>query len=910
MITYHVIPHTHWDREWYLSFDHFRVMLVHMMDDLLDIVEARDDYAGFLLDGQTVVAEDYLEVRPERRDVLARLVREKRLFMGPWYVLPDLFLVSGESIVRNLIRGRATARSFGGSMNVGYVPDSFGHIAQMPQILRGFGIDTAIVWRGFGGEPGQEGSEYRWHAPDGSVVLMEHLSGLGYSGAYFDAHSDGPAAEERLAQFRRHVDARSRTTERLMLSGGDHHWPVAGLPDAIAHLNGTLGEDARMKHSSLDAFVEALKSASEHADLPDVVGELRFGYRWAFNVTGGVYSSRMYLKQANANGQRRLERHLEPLNVLAVRAGARSQKPLLDTGWRYLLLNHPHDSICGCSIDIVHREMVSRFEKLDELAGGVERFAWLALVPDAEGEAGDDQTLVFFNPSPFKRDAVVEWAIDFYRQQVVVGLNPDVVPGPPQPPVTGFAVLASDGSEIPCEVLDHKIDFALAMSRYDYPAQSRVERFQVRMLLENMPPLGLRTLQIVRRGHFPQATAGELEMTDTRTIQHAFLRVTASDDGSFTVKDRETGLSFGPLGYFEDGADAGDTYNYSPPPEDDVRRSGDADRIEVEVVPGALRIGLRVRGAWHLPRGLTADLQRRSPEETIVPFTTTAYLTAGDRHVTFETEIDNTAEDHRLRVLFESGRNTNVHRADSAFAVIERRQESYNPGDFDIEVPAAVSPMQRFVTIEDEAGGATILADGLPEYELVHDSGGIVALTLLRCVGELAREGLLKRPGGQSGWRNATPEAQCPGRHTFRYAFLPHGAGWPEPLGRIQKACDMLLIPPSGTSSPALRDSASDYPFLSVEPPALALSALKEAEDGTGLTVRIYNPGPDPIDGVILLHDPPAEIRRADLEERPGDSIAAPGAVLRDHWPPFTIRTYRFYYQTTDVARPSGGKPT
>ncbi|HEY5565501.1 MAG TPA: alpha-mannosidase, partial [Rhodothermia bacterium] len=185
MARYHLIPHSHWDREWYLTFDEFRAMLVHMIDDLLEIIDRDPKYRSFLLDGQTSVVDDYLEVRPDRRDRLASLVREGRLFVGPWYVLPDSFLVSGESLIRNLMIGKSAAEALGGSDFTGYIPDSFGHTAQIPQLLRGFGIDTAVAWRGFGGEPGQEPSEYRWLSPDGSWVLMEHLHAGGYSEAYF-----------------------------------------------------------------------------------------------------------------------------------------------------------------------------------------------------------------------------------------------------------------------------------------------------------------------------------------------------------------------------------------------------------------------------------------------------------------------------------------------------------------------------------------------------------------------------------------------------------------------------------------------------------------------------------------------------------------------------------------------------
>ena len=262
MTRYHLIPHSHWDREWYLTFDEFRAMLVHMTDDLIDILDTDPDYKSFLLDGQTSVVDDYLEVRPERRAKLEELVRAGRLFVGPWYVLPDSFLVSGESLVRNFMIGRAEAESLGGSGFVGYIPDSFGHTAQIPQILRGFGIDTAVAWRGFGGEPGEEGSEYRWQSPDGSWVLMEHLHAGGYSEAYFPS-SDPEDVVERFEAVRRKVDFRASTPERLLLSGGDHHWPSVSMPEALAILNKHLAPDASVVHSNLAAFFEELKALFE-----------------------------------------------------------------------------------------------------------------------------------------------------------------------------------------------------------------------------------------------------------------------------------------------------------------------------------------------------------------------------------------------------------------------------------------------------------------------------------------------------------------------------------------------------------------------------------------------------------------------------------------------------------------------
>ena len=863
--------------------------LVHLLDGLRALLDARPEYASFLLDGQTAVLADYLDVRPDARADLERLGRAGRLEVGPWYVLPDTFLVSGEALVRNLARGREDARPFGGAPPVGYVPDSFGHTAQLPQLFRGFGFDVAVAWRGFGGEPGQEGDAYRWRAPDGSEVRMAHLPADGYSAAYFDDAS--PAAlESQWAGIAARSGARARTPDVLVLSGGDHHFPVAHFSDAVARLNACAVPD-RVVHSTLRAFATAFASADADA-WPVANGELRFGYRWAFNVTGGVYSSRMPLKQANARAERWLERLLEPLDALATRAGGGSQRALLRLGWTYLLQNHPHDTVCGCSVDAVHREQLGRFEKLSALGDGVVAFAWMTLADGAEGESGDTGTITVFNPAPHARDAIATFSVDFFVQQEIVGLNPGGVVAPPHPPVAGFALVGADGALVPFEVVGREQTSTFALARFGYPAQARVERFTVRADLRALPPLGLRTLAVVRTDGFAPAPQSGLRSGhvggETAWIESAALRVEARG-GAFFVTDRATGTTFGPLGHLEDGADAGDLYNYSPPAHDEVLLSTDAEGLSATARADTLEAALTVSGTWMLPEALDGD--RRSERRVPVLFATTATLGPHDGFVRFRTTADNTARDHRLRVRVETGRATNTHHADAAFAVVTREQHAYDPAGFAIEVPTSVAPMHRFVTVEDAAGAATLLADGLPEYELVHNSGGRLCLTLLRCVGELARGDLSMRPGGRAGWAAATPEAQCAGRHAFRWAFLPHGPG--DLADARARAADAFLLPPvahgavGGIARP-------DRPALALDPPALTLSAFKTADDGAGIVVRVYNPTAEPLTGTLHFFDAPASVRRAALDEAPGEPLAlGADGVLADTWSPFRIHTYR-----------------
>jgi len=831
---YHVVSHTHWDREWYRSFHRFRALLVTMVDDLLELLEADPRFVSFMLDGQMVVLQDYLAVRPDREETIRELVHDGRLVIGPWYVLPDEFLVSAEATVRNLIEGERTARRFGGGMKVGYIPDSFGHIAMMPSLLEGFGMDTAVLYRGFGGEPGQESSEYSWRAPDGKQCLLVHLHSNGYSAGYF--HQD--SREEALRRFqalRHELDARSATSQRLILNGGDHHWPDARLPDTLELLRKETG--ATILHSTLPAYVEALRT--EASDLPSVSGELRFGYRYAFVVMGGVYSSRMYLKQANWHNQNLLQRYAEPFHAWAVCAGMRSRLPLLHEAWRLLMQNHPHDSICGCSIDSVHREMMARFQGVTDAGEAVldESLEWILREDDRATR--DDRYLFFFNPSAQPRTEVAAGEVAFYRQDIVVGLNPDVAVDPALPPVNGFALLDEQGSEVPYQLCSRQGGYDIAYTRYNYPTQTYADRCSILVRAEDIPPLGFRGYRIERRGRFPRYDGAV--RSGARFIENDALRVTVAANGTCTVLDRTSGYSWKGLHLFEDGGDVGDEYNYSYPRKDRRLTSRSATaRIRV-LEHGPLRATLRCEMRLSVPAEASADRTSRGSRMTSLRITTDLSLTENSRTLQFVTTVENTARDHRLRVLFPTSFRTRRALADSQFALVEREQQEIDPAEFTIEHPARVAPMQRFVSVRERGRACVLFSYGLPEYEYPADSRGALALTLLRCVGLLAGEDLITRPGGKAGWHNETPEAQCQGSHTFRYGFLPLSEQELEEGSLVTEEADRFHLP----LYPLRRKTEAALPFsswmLALEPGSLTLSAVKVAEDAKGIVLRVYN---------------------------------------------------------------------
>ena len=380
-LIFHLIPHTHWDREWYLPRAAFQARLVPALDDVLERLTADPGYRSFLLDGQTVLVADYLRARPDREPELKTLVKTGRLQVGPWYVLADELIPSGEALVRNLLLGAADAEQLGGRLDVLYSPDAFGHPAAWPTLAREFGIRFGVVWRGLGGEPGQERDLYRWRGPEGRDVLLWHLPPRGYElGAALPADADGLGAV--WTGVRTALVERAAGKHVAVLIGADHH---AAHP-AVSRLRELLAElepRSAFRVSRLDEF---LQLAGEGAKPAPLDGELRWSYRYAWTLQG-VHATRAPLKRRATAAELSLERLAEPLAALARRAGGRDRRPLLELAWRTLARCQFHDAIAGCTIDDVARAVDGRLTNVEALARDVVRGAVLDLVhhdPDAE----------------------------------------------------------------------------------------------------------------------------------------------------------------------------------------------------------------------------------------------------------------------------------------------------------------------------------------------------------------------------------------------------------------------------------------------------------------------------------------------------------------------------------------------
>jgi alpha-mannosidase len=881
--TYHVVSHSHWDREWYFPFDRFRAMLVDMVEDLIELFDKDPAFTSYTLDGQMAAVMDYLETRPDRAETIHTLVQNRKLFIGPWYILNDEFLSSGESHIRNLSLGFRLGKTLGGVMAAGYIPDQFGHIAQMPQILKGFGIEAALIYRGFGGEAGQEKSEYWWSGPDGTRVLMHHLPKDGYSAGYFGT-KDNDVIIQKFDRLKKELDARATTSQRLFFNGGDHHWPDSAVTNAIAVLRKHY--DADIRHSNFPDFLAAVRSEiGTGSTLPTLHGETRFGYRHAFAVLGGVFSSRMYLKQLNAECETLLERILEPLNVIAVQSGMRSKTPQIEQAWKYVLQNQDHDAICGTSVDDVHREMVVRYGKAKQIGEHVKAECFAGILPYDEREHKDERFVFVFNPSPWERSGLVETEVEFYLQDIVVGLNPEVRVADKVPPVQGFKLFDPSGKEVPYQVVGREEAFGVTYSKQDYPHQTLVDRFSVVIDAHAIPALGWRGLRISKTNDMPRFSAGVT--TGYRSIENEFLRLEVNAGGVVTMTDKLSSLVYENINFFEDSGDVGDEYNYSYPEKDGWFSSSQfVPRVTVAET-GPLRASLKIEHRMAAPKEAAQDAKSRSVEMAEILVETVFSLSPSVRRVDIKTTVHNVCKDHRFRALFSTGIDTVESYADTPFAVVHRTHQTYDTTQFPFEHPALVAPMQRFVTIADASKGLTLIVKGLPEYELKLDKRGELALTLLRCVGKLSGRDLITRPGGAAGWWNETPDAQCLGTHTFEYSVVPHTTLDENVWASILEQVEEFTVPMTSVKRKN-EQHVFESEFLDVEPKSLLLTGLKRSDDNSGIIVRLNNPIDHEIRGVIHFAAQVKTAYRAMMNE----DILNPVEIRGEHEVPITVKAF------------------
>jgi alpha-mannosidase len=618
----------------------------------------------------------------------------------------------------------------------------------MPQVWRGSGLDNTILWRGFGGRQ----AEYWWTSPDGSRVLMMHLPPEGYCNATRVVF-DPAAMMARAARAVEYERDRTAVGHVLLMNGVDHVEPQVEIPDLVDKLSAVAGQEAR--HSTLPEYVAAVRTAigASSSPLDTIVGELRGGEDYA-NLLPGVLSARVYLKQQNAHAQTLLESYAEPLAVFASRVGARYPSGELRYAWKTLLQNHPHDSICGCSVDLVHDENMTRFARVRQVAESLIGEALTTIADSVAAASGDVLRVIAVNPDAAARSRVIEAAIDFpYAPAEARTVDPQVFDRPVrfwQRDVQIAAIAALEHGDVPFQVLGEEDVIAHEMSRFDTPWALHVKRVRLAWWAE-IPPCGYavfdvdarlkparyehsatqhepgaegdrNTRAVTEHGRSANASAERTRVDTTeRSAENDSLVMTVNDDGTLDVVLKATGAVYHRVALFEDVGDVGDEYNYCPPAADRRFTNADARVLGIRRVhAGPLRATFAIDLELPLPASATADRRGRDADSRNVQTTIEATLDAGSPRIGLVVSVENTVRDHRLRMLFPTGAaHVETARADTAFDVITRPARREVPATIRNEAPVSSAPMTSFVDAGDAHVGSTVIAKGLTEYEIL-----------------------------------------------------------------------------------------------------------------------------------------------------------------------------------------------
>ncbi|GIL09064.1 MAG: glycosyl hydrolase [Chloroflexota bacterium] len=865
-----LVSHTHWDRAWYCTFQEYRIRLVKLIDDLLDVLEERPDFRVFMLDGQMSVLEDYLEARPGQAAALQALCRSGRVQVGPWFVLADEFLVSPEALIRNLQLGRRMGGDFGGVVPIGYVPDGFGHIAQLPQILRGFDIDNAFFWRGMGEDGDRLGTEFMWRAPDGSTVttiLMpwgyHNVTNLGYGVHWGDVSQmefNPELAQQKIERAIEKLKPMANTNALLLMNGIDHAEAEPRVPDIIARANAAL-PDTHITQGTLMDHLARVRAAG--AALATFEGEFRWG-RYS-EILQGVYSTRIHLKQLNHAGETLLERYVEPLTALAWLSGARvlaGTPDLVSLAWHWLLLNHPHDDIYGSGIDEVHHEMLYRFSQSRQIGEALVRdhLRAIARVADYTGQAGTP--VIIYNPLGWGRREIVEAEIDFEYDD---------------PLADSFQLVDSSGAVVAHQVVSDEQLFWMEVLKANRKRRVRA------LFPAALPACGFTAVYVQPAAGRAASAVGDLRVS-ARGAENSFLAFSIADDGGLTVTDKVTGSVYHDLGHLYDTEDCGDEYTHCPFPDGSQAISTKGQPALVALAEGGpCRARFHIRWELALPASLTADRRRRSAETVSLPAESDVCLYAGRPGLYITTRVVNHADDHKLTVRFPTGIAARQAHVDESFMVAARDLRLPDSTGW-VEDPSPLMHQRAFTDLSDGARGLAVLNRGLPSVEVYED--GTIALTLLRSIGWLSRDDLWVRRIA-AGPLVPTPGAQCHGEYTYEYAVLPHAGDWravyhaayaynaPALARRADTHPGLELHDMNITrDDPALvtqaawpRDGAlpDTFSLISVDAPELVLSAVYRS--GDSLVVRCYNITDQPVSGKISFGAPLRAVYRVTMAE-------------------------------------------
>lgn len=872
------IAGTHWDREWYEPFQEYRMWLVQTIDHVLDLLDDDPEYKVFHLDGQAVMLEDYLEIRPEQRARLLTRLEEGKLIAGPWYCQPDELLISGEAFIRNLSLGIRITQTLGVEpMKEGYCPDMFGHISSLPVIFAGFGFKHVVLWRGASEK--KYGSQFVWKGTDdeSEIIVTKLPDDGGYSAFLLSVRKDDPLGENLEKLFQTYLETQRKylTTPLLYLSdANDHKMAVPETTQMLARLKKAF-PDVEIRHASMLEYFDELEKYRDR--LPSYQGELRdpttdFDALYQFLIPHCI-SSRYPLKLNNDQCQNLLELWSEPLAALVRLREIDIPSGFLHQAWKYLLKNQPHDSICGCSIDQAHSDMQFRYDQCRLLGDGIRRQSMAKLsLPTADLHNGY-QNVVIHNSLPWSRSDVVEIDLLF-----PYGFQPKGVPsGMVGSEINQFELVTDDE-----RVLDYQL-VSIKQNRL-VKAPNEMGRNQTVMcdvyrvaLRVELPACGYRTIQI-RPLKDKMHRAVETMRTAPLSAENQFFSITVHTNGSVDIFDRTSEIMYSNLFMYEDTGDTGDGWIYVRPIEDNkVLTFGQVVRTSVEN-DGPFQVVFRIDRKIELPRSSgSAPGGDREEEIEVVHVVDRLIVRKDCPYLLVKSTIDNTAEDHRLRVLFPSNIEADSYFADQPFTFVERPVALDNTTFEGREMDPEERPHLGMFGICDRNRGLAILCPaGLHEHSVYDDADRTLALTLYRSIGRTVQT-------------NGEPGGQLLESMNFSYALYPFS-------GKLSRFTAVRKLQ-------ELRAGAYTHISNTVQPVTSLLNiigevvttAIKPATDGNGIVVRVWNPGDVAAEAGIQIASSVSRAVLCNLNEEEQQEVEVTDNTVKLQVPPMAVRTVRIF---------------
>ncbi len=819
----HIVPHMHWDREWYFTTEESRILLVNNMEEIMERLETDENYPHYVLDGQTAILEDYFDIKPENKERVKKLVEQGKLIVGPWYTQTDEMVVGAESIVRNLLYGLKDSRELGEPMMIGYLPDSFGQSEKLPQILNGFDINRAIFWRGASERHGSTKNNFYWKSESEGEVLV-HLMPLGYAiGKYLPVEEE--ALRKRMSKYMPVLE-RGAVNDAILVANGHDQMPIQ---KDIYEVMDTMKKIYPDKTFFLSKYENVFEEVEQVKDLDTLQGELLDGKY--MRVHRSIFSSRADLKSSNTRIENKITNILEPLASLAHSFGEEYHEGLIEAIWKELMKNHAHDSIGCCCSDIVHTDIENRFHLAENKTDELIKFYKRRIVDAMSMDIALDK-LTAFNLVSYARTTVVEGEI------ITKMKNFDLVDG--------------DGKSYEFEVLSTEIVDAGLIDRQivHYGDYDPFVRYTV-AIYDTLPAMGFKTYIVVEKeGQLEAASQGT-------TTENEFYKIVVNKNGTLSITDKDTEKVYENVLLVEDGADDGDGYDFSELEDDFILTSKDVKAVS-SVVSTENKTVIEIDYTMETSKDL--DSRKAKMVDGSFDMNLVVSLTKGSKIIDVKVTVDNRVKDHRVRLLIPNGIGSKFSLSDNQFGEIKRpvydsamdvwEKEKWN------ERPDSIYPFLSYVST-DAKGSMAVLSNSVREYEIIGDDYDVIAITLFRCVGFLGKEELYRRPGRPSGIKMPTPDSQLLGVNCYELALTTDCSN----LAKVAKEYTTPVVTYNKMPYNAMKLNAASYhtpysySFLTESSQDFVVTAFKKAQGKEGFILRGFQTVIETLETEIQVED-------------------------------------------------------